>query len=69
MAKQIRDTHCNFCGSKLTEWDLQEDLKIETILGFGSYHDGSEIKLRFCCDCFDKIIDCCAVNPIVREVL
>lgn len=64
MAKQSFE-HCNFCGTKLTTWDLQEDYTIHTTCGYGSSHDGDTVRLQLCCDCFDKIVDHCEISPVV----
>lgn len=61
--------YCNHCGKLLDEWDLQEDFSIHKIVGYGSIHDGEEIELRLCCDCFDKAVEECELSPIIREVM
>ena len=43
-----------------------EDFIIHTLVGYGSKHDGERILLRFCCDCFDKIVDECKISPIAE---
>jgi len=60
--------HCNYCGGALNEWDLQERYIIHKTIGYGSTHDGEEVYLQVCCDCFDKIVDECTISPVVREV-
>ncbi len=59
---------CNYCGKELDEFDLQEEFNIHTIVGYGSEHDGEEIDLWLCCECFDKIVDKCELSPTIREV-
>jgi len=59
---------CNYCGIEFDEFDKNQDLKIHTLVGYGSKHDGERILLRFCCDCFDKIIDECKISPTVSSV-
>jgi len=60
---------CNICGKELNEWDLQENFGFDYNVGYGSKYDGEKIRMRFCCDCFDEIIDKLIqeskVNPIV----
>lgn len=57
--------YCNICGRKMDFWDIQEDNKIHKTAGYGSKYDGEKIELHFCCDCLDKIIDGCAISPVV----
>lgn len=59
---------CNHCGKPLDEWDLQEDFKIHTAVGYGSKYDLSKVELQLCCDCFDKLVDECVISPVVGEV-
>lgn len=60
-------TVCSYCGKKLDLFDRQENFCIQKKLGYGSVHDGESVELRFCCSCFDKIIDACIASPIVME--
>lgn len=55
---------CNCCGRPLSEWDMQENFHIHTSVGYGSKYDGEEIDLRMCCECFDYLVDSCAVSPV-----
>lgn len=55
---------CNRCGRELDFWDIQEDFTIHRHVGYGSIHDGDVVNIRFCCDCFDAIVDECKVSPI-----
>ena len=63
---------CNMCGKELDVWDLQEnqDYSLHTKIGYGSKHDGDNVNLDLCCDCFDKILDkiipLCKHNPITE---
>ena len=59
---------CHHCGKALDEWDLGENFKIHTEVGYGSKYDLSVIDLRLCCDCFDRLVDECVLSPIVKEV-
>ena len=59
--------HCNYCGSKLDEFDLQEDFTIHKTIGYGSTHDGERVHLQLCCTCFDRILDACVVSPTITE--
>lgn len=62
---------CNMCGATLDEWDEQEGFGFDYYIGYGSKHDLGHAKARFCCACFDKLLDRlvdeCAINPIVGE--
>ena len=60
-------TRCNLCGEEFDLFDQQEGYSIHKKVGYGSTHDGEEIKLDLCCKCFDKIVDACAVSPVVGE--
>lgn len=55
---------CNKCGKDLDLWDLQEKFSITHKLGYGTKYDGSNLNLRLCCDCMEKLIEECAVSPI-----
>lgn len=65
-----KDTSCcNMCGRPLTKWDIQENFGFDYHIGYGSRHDMEIIKARFCCDCFDDLLDMliykCKINPVV----
>ena len=59
---------CNMCGKEFDFWDEQENFCFEHKVGYGSIHDGEQVSLNLCCDCFDKVIDIvapmCQVNPL-----
>ena len=61
-------TICNMCGKEFTMWDEQENRGVHDQFGYGSKHDGDNIDLDLCCDCFDKVMDWiipqCKINPI-----
>lgn len=59
--------YCNICGSKMDFWDIQEDNTIHNKLGYGSKYDGEEIEIHFCCECVDKLIDRCAISPLMSQ--
>lgn len=59
--------YCNVCGTRMDFWDINEDNTIHTTAGYGSKYDEEEIEIHFCCNCFDKIIDNCAISPLVRR--
>lgn len=58
---------CNQCGKELDFFDLQQDFSIHKHIQYGSEFDGCYVHYRLCCDCFDKCVKECEVNPI-REV-
>ena len=73
MANQGESIHaCNMCGKQLDEWDIQEKFGFDYYIGYGSKHDMEHAKARFCCDCFDRILDRligeCKISPIVGEL-
>lgn len=60
--------YCNHCGRALDIWDLQEDFTIhKDNLGYGTQHDGDSVHLQLCCDCFDKLVGECAIDPITEH--
>lgn len=59
--------YCNICGNKMDFWDIQEDFTIHTTVGYGSKHDGETIELHICCNCMDRIIDKCSIDPILKH--
>ena len=60
--------HCNVCGLELDIWDLQEELSIDKEkLGYGTAYDGDSVHLRFCCRCFDKLVESCKITPIIER--
>mgnify|MGYP007010767109 CR=1 FL=1 len=59
---------CNYCGKELDLFDLQEDFSIHRQhIGYGSIHDGDNVDLQLCCDCFDKLVSECNVSPIEEQ--
>ena len=58
------ELHCNFCGRQLGIFDIQEPLLIKNHMGYGSKFDGEVIDIRFCCDCFDAIVEQCEISPV-----
>ncbi len=59
--------HCNGCGRELDFWDLQQNFTIHKRVEYGSIYDGSLVDLRLCCECFDSLVQACAVLPIHSE--
>jgi hypothetical protein len=59
---------CNRCGKELDEFDKQCKFCIHTTALYGSVHDGDEIRMNLCCDCFDKAAEECVISPVVEEV-
>ena len=60
----MRKVYCNMCGKEMGFWDIQEDFKIRTEIGYGSKHDGESLELDLCCDCMDKLIEQCKISPV-----
>lgn len=62
---------CNMCGKPLDELDQQEDFGFDYYIGYGSMHDLEHVHAKFCCNCFDKLLDTlvlhCKINPVVGE--
>ena len=59
---------CNKCGKEFDVWDTNEDFTIIRSLGYGTKYDGGFLKMHLCCDCMEKLIDACSVNPIWTNV-
>ena len=60
---------CNYCGKELDLFDLQEDFSIHRQhIGYGSIHDGDNVDLQLCCDCFDKLVSECNVSQLRRSM-
>lgn len=55
---------CNHCGKELDFFDLQNDFSIHKRIGYGSVHDGDDVHMCLCSDCFDKLVEECEVSPI-----
>ena len=55
---------CNHCGKELDFFDLQNDFSILKRIGYGSVHDGVDVHMGLCSDCFDKLVEECEVSPI-----
>ena len=62
LKKQI----CNHCGKELDIFDLQQEFTIHRKIEYGSSYDGCIVHLQLCCDCFDKMVESCKVNPITE---
>ena len=63
---------CTMCGKELDAYDLQENFGFDYRIGYGSKHDLEHARAKFCCDCFDKILDSliekCVTSPIVGGI-
>ena len=55
---------CNHCGKELDFFDLQNDFSIHKRIGYGSVHDGDDVHMHLCSECFDKLVEGCEVSPI-----
>jgi len=58
---------CNCCGRELDFLDEQQEFSIHKRVGYGSVYDGLTVNLRFCCECFDKLVQACKVSPIPED--
>ena len=58
---------CNKCGREMQVFDLHNNFSIHKTIGYGSVHDGDELRIAFCCDCMDEIISSCVVSPISEK--
>ena len=59
---------CNICGKEMDDVDLRNNIRIDKCLGYGSKFDGEDIHLDICCDCLDKIIESCKVDPRAKFI-
>lgn len=60
--------YCNVCGRELDIWDLQEELSItKERMGYGTAYDGDSVHLQFCCECFERLVRACKINPVVER--
>jgi hypothetical protein len=55
---------CNQCGKELDEYDLQQNFRIRTQIGYGSKLDGLAVDMRLCSECFDVLVESCSINPV-----
>ena len=55
---------CNHCGKELDFFDLQNDFSIHRRIGYGSIHDGDDVHMYLCSECFDNLVSECKVSPI-----
>ena len=53
------------CGKKFKLHDKFADLHFEKQIGYGSVHDGENLDLYLCCECFDRLAD--VLNLICKE--
>lgn len=58
---------CNVCGKRFDEWDENCNFSIDTTVGYGSIFDGDRIRIQFCTECFDALVNNCTVSPIVED--
>lgn len=49
--------YCTKCGKPFTYMDAMQDANIEYCMGFGSRYDESHVKMSFCTECFDALLD------------
>lgn len=72
MNEEKNDIKCTMCGKKFDDEDIMlGDNTYDIYVNYPSKHDLERIKLNFCVDCFDKVLDMiiplCKINPIVDE--
>jgi len=48
---------CSMCGETMDEWDAQENRAFRDRIGYGSKYDNDNLDIRWCCNCFDLLID------------
>lgn len=64
---------CNKCGNVFMQYEHNgEAINVQGFavfgdIGYGSKYDGESIRMRICQDCMDKLIESCAVSPIVGD--
>ena len=62
---------CTVCGKKFDICDQQAKFGFDYKVGYGSRYDLTHIRVTFCCDCFDAIIDDISdggkYDPVVAE--
>lgn len=62
---------CNRCGRLMDNFDVQNDFGFEYFVGYGSKHDMEHVRARFCCECFDEMLDKAIhtfkISPVVGE--
>ena len=51
------ESTCTMCGRKLDEVDQEQDFYFKRWIGYGSKYDLHIFEVRFCCSCFDEILD------------
>ena len=60
------------CGKYFDLWDEREGFCLNRRIGYGSSHDGCQVKLQLCCGCFDRVLDMvvplCRTTPITDLV-
>lgn len=61
----MNENRCTMCGHNLDEWDINQDFSLNTYIGYGSKYDTETLNARFCCKCFDKIIDYISKNCVL----
>lgn len=63
----MKKTFCNICGKEFDEYDENNAFYIWSHPQYGSKFDGELVTVDMCVDCFDKLVESCAVNPIADE--
>jgi len=58
---------CNMCGKELDVFDMDNDYSMAKKIGYGSVHDGDDIKLNLCSNCLDNLISMCKITPLIKN--
>jgi len=64
----MKKYNCNICGKELAENELKNPTEIKACLGYGSdRHDTERHHIRWCADCFTKLLASCKHETQVSE--
>lgn len=55
---------CNMCGREMDWADDSAEFNIHTYLGYGTRYDGGYLRLDLCCNCMERLIEECELNPV-----
>lgn len=63
----MNKTFCNVCGKEFDEYDYNAGNALFRKAHYGSKYDGQFIVLDMCLDCFDNLIESCAISPLFDD--